>query len=104
MALKVLEKATTSIPAAGGPLSSVFGIASIVAEKAERLTKGRKTLRGLALEIQGLLEALDNSLRRNGSSYLLNDDANAALFEIEMWVYGIRSTGIANRLIFHQET
>jgi hypothetical protein len=81
---KVLEKASSGIPVAGSPLASVFGIVSIVAEKAETLEMVPEAIRKLALEIQALLENVHDFLDRHGEHFSMSEGFQSAIFEIHL--------------------
>jgi hypothetical protein len=88
--LQVLEKGSSAIPAAGGFLSSIFGIASVITEKVQRLKQCPQTLRELANDVQNLLLTFECHLREHRHQIVSSKFASA-LYEIELWVQSLDS-------------
>ena len=83
-ALQILEKGSNSIPLVGGPLSSVFGVASVITEKVQKLKEVPISLREIALEIQALLEIIEGFLREHREHFSMTDEFMSSLSELEM--------------------
>lgn len=84
--LQILEKGTNSIPVAGGIVSSIFGIASVITEKVQALKKCPQNLRDLARDVQELLLTLDTYFRDNVCTVTESHEFISCLFEIEQCV------------------
>jgi len=83
-AFQILEKGTNSIPLAGAPLSAIFGVASVITEKVQKLKEVPIALREIALEIQALLEVIEGFLQEHREHFSMTEEFMSSLSELEM--------------------